>query len=185
MHPNGASDEDLMQWVRRGNEAAFAELYRRYADRVWSYGYRMLDQEPARAEDFRQQVFLQVLEAADRFDARQNFATWLFSIAANLLKNQYRTRERRHRHLKRLPVTDRAEVDYSRLLDADYETETLRRAIAELPVPQQLCLQLRFRENRSIAEIASLLGCPAGTVKSRLHYALRTLSQRLAHLRIR
>jgi len=60
-----------------------------------------------------------------------------------------------------------------------------RRAIAALPAVQQLCLQLRFRENRTVAEIAALLDCPAGTVKSRLHYALHKLSERLDHLRIR
>ena len=84
------SDEHLMKLIQGGDASAFNELYDRYSKRLLHYFYRMLGQKEDKAQDFLQDLFLKVIDKTDFFDTDKNFSTWIFTVAYNLCKNEYR-----------------------------------------------------------------------------------------------
>lgn len=172
------TDGDLLCRAAAGEESAFGELYQRYAARLFGYFMTRLNNDADLAGDLRQQVFLQLLEskayeAAGRKMVREDLSSLLFTIAANLLKNTYRSRDRRHkREVTYQELTDAATIE---LYESPVDPKLLSWATSQLSEDQQLCLRLRFQRGMSIADIAALIGKPQGTVKSRLHYGLEKL----------
>lgn len=168
-----------MQEIARRNERAFAVLYDRYGPRMHRFFYRMLWRDAAKAEDFTQELFLKIIEKPHLFDPERNFKTWLYSLANNLCKNEYRR--------KPLPelsadLPDLWEDPLPELLDRPVFEKYLRHGIDRLSEAQRQCFVLRFQEELTIAEIAEIVQCPEGTVKSRLHHALKHLREILAPL---
>jgi RNA polymerase sigma-70 factor (ECF subfamily) len=175
---NPPTDGDLLSRAAAGEESAFGELYQRYATRIFAYFLARLNHDAELAEDLRQQVFLQLLEskayeAAGKDLVREDLSSLLFTIAANLLKNTYRSRDRRQkREVTYQQLNTSAEVEFG---EAPIDPAIFQWAKAQLSEDQQLCLRLRFQRGMSIADIAALIGKPEGTVKSRLHYGLEKL----------
>lgn len=175
------SDGDLLLLAAKGDETAFASLYSRYAKKLFTYFLKRCNQDADLADDLRQQVFLQLLEskvyaAAQQGMARDSLSSLLFTIAANLLKNTYRSHERRERRENVYRATQAIDnIPEEALVDQT----ALSRAMSCLPEDQQLCLRLRFMRGMSILEIAEFIGKPEGTVKSRLHYGLGKLRKLL------
>jgi RNA polymerase sigma-70 factor (ECF subfamily) len=174
-----------MGHVTQGDQRAFDELYQRYSTKLLHYFYRMLNQEEARAQDLLQDLFMKVIEKPQLFDPNRRFSTWLFAIASNMVKNEYRSRQ--VRSVMTYPE-DLSQVNNQ----LDLSTETLEEALtlthfghclqAELQYLSQAHREvfiLRYQENLSIREIGEIMTCLEGTVKSRLFYALRNLAQRL------
>ncbi|MEM8907462.1 MAG: RNA polymerase sigma factor, partial [Bacteroidota bacterium] len=151
------------------------------------YFYRMLHQDRERANDFTQDLFVKVIENVHRFDPQRKCSTWLFSIASNMCKNEYRRLERRNKHEEKLAyrttawATAEAEADslLGSKLDQQLFSQQLEAAIDQLEERHRECFLLRYREELSIREISQILDCPEGTVKSRLHYCLKKLSIKL------
>lgn len=174
------TDRQLLVRASQSDERAFAHLYRRYATRLTAYCYARNGQDRAAAQDLCQQVFLKLLESkafAQPDDGPDQLDRLLFSIAANLLKNTYRSATRCNDHLAHyhaLPMTTNDGA--SRRVP----TELLNRSLAQLPPAQREAVELRYRDGLTTPEIARLLGCAPGTVKSRLHYGLRKLAALLA-----
>lgn len=81
------TDEELMKRASHGNDAAFEELYRRYARRLQGFFFRQLGGDDEAAADLTHDVFLRAYEAKDNYAEGSNVATWFFSIAYNLCKN--------------------------------------------------------------------------------------------------
>lgn len=178
----GRSDEVLMSLMQSGEEAAFNVLYERYGHRLYRYFYRMLGQDEALAGDCTQELFLRLIEKSAAFDPNRRFSAWIYAIAANMVKNEYRSRSRRP-ELQRLPEEglpqDTAPELFARL-DASARQRLLEQALQGLSEQQRECFLLRYQEELPIQEISEIVGCPEGTVKSRLHYALRKLNERLS-----
>src|ERR1700759_4021734 len=86
-------DAELMLRVKRGDEAAFAELVEKYKQPVMNLIYRIL-RDATEAEDLAQNVFVQVYKSAHRYERTAKFSTWLFTIARNLCLNEIRRRSR-------------------------------------------------------------------------------------------
>src|SRR5258708_2626815 len=86
-------DASLMLRVKRGDDAAFAELVEKYKQPVMNLAYRIL-RDGTEAEDLAQNVFLQVYKSAHRYQPSAKFSTWLFTIARNLCLNEIRRRTR-------------------------------------------------------------------------------------------
>ncbi len=172
-------DAALMQAIARRQERAFAELYDRYSRPMHRYFFRMLGRDAARADDFTQELFLKIIEKPHLYDPERSFRTWLYALAANMCKNEYR---RKKPSATGLPGANEAEAPGPGLpeqLDRELFESSLRLAIDTLAEPQRQCFVLRYQEELSVAEIAAMLRCPEGTVKSRLHYALQKISERL------
>lgn len=176
-------DEDLMTGLGKGNRAAFDELYRRYSERCYSYFRKMLWQESDTALDFTQTLFLKLLEKPELYDGKRSFKTWLFSIASNMCKNEYRRRmirqsESLELHLEKADHNTRMEA-----YDIKKFMKELEHHLDQLDEAQRETFLLRYAEQMSLAEIAAIMECPEGTVKSRLYYVLKKLSQPLKEFR--
>lgn len=169
-----------MAFIARGKEGAFRQLYRRYAEKMYRYFYRMLYHHAGDAEDFTQELFTKIIEHPQAFDTHRKFSTWLFALAGNMVKNEYRRRERLSRNLARQSSSQLHSPDcLIEHLDLPVVRKYLTRAIQSLDEPHKQCFLLRFEAHLSIKEISEVLNCPEGTVKSRLHYTIQKLAQQL------
>jgi len=175
------NDEALMALLQRGDEEAFNALYSRYGQRLYRYFYRMLGQDEEQAGDFTQELFMKIIEKPEAFDTERRFATWFYAVAANMVKNEYR-RQGRKPVVQPLPEEGLAQYPTESLmakLDAPVQRQQLEKAVQALKPHHRECFLLRYQEELSIQQISEIVGCPEGTVKSRLHYALRRLGERL------
>lgn len=182
MNPLAHTDGQLLILAAQGQEAAFTALYQRYAGRVFAYLLPKCHLDQEQAEDLRQQVFLQLLESkayrtASRGECRDDLAPLVFSIAANLLKNSYRRKERQQKRESIFQQLYPMHREFTPAID----TQKLSQAMRELPQVQKICVQLKFQRGLSIDEIATALDCSPGTIKSRLHYGLKSLAKIIKH----
>lgn len=180
-----ATDEDLVVALQKGRHRALAELYIRYEENIRFYFYRMTGQDVELARDLCQDVFVKVAEHAHSFQAQRSFRTWLYSLSHNMCKNLYRhqaVRKDAHDQLKAeaavLPATSILES-----IDAEIFRHRIDATLALLDTDRRSVFLLRHREGLALREIADILGCPLGTVKSRLHYAHQFLAKQLADLK--
>jgi RNA polymerase sigma-70 factor, ECF subfamily len=169
------SDESLMAAVAaNGDERAFSDLYSRYGTRLYRFFLRMLWGDKGRAEDMTQEIFLKIIERPHSFDVSRRFSTWIFAVATNLCKNEYR---RKHPILVedfQSEAWGDLSYDYKpEQIDEALYAQHLQAAIDQLDWPHRQCFVLRYQEELSLQEVSEVLGCPIGTVKSRSHYALK------------
>jgi RNA polymerase sigma-70 factor (ECF subfamily) len=163
------SDEELMRLVATGDARAFETLCRRWERPLHQFLWRHLGGRDV--DDVYQETWLRVVRGAERFDARKRFTTWLFQIAVNLCRDWHRK-----------PPPEPHDPD---TLDAPTPDTSERRAaaldaarlLAALPEPQRAAVLLRYYHDLPEDEVAEALGCPRGTVKSRLHNAMTTLKR--------
>ena len=176
------SDERLMQQVQNGDQRAFRKLYQRYHRKVFGYFYRMLNRDRDLASDMLQEVFVKVVEKANGYDPDKSFKTWLFSMASNLCKNQYRKWDNRDKAFAAWAEQNGVLIAADMPLKMDLEKfgEALDKALETLDEKKKTAFILRFKEDFSLEEIAAVQDCPVGTVKSRLYYTLRLLQEQLA-----
>ena len=175
-----SSDEELMSAIQNGSSGSLGELYNRYSKRILVYFYRMLGSEE-KAQDYLQDIFLKLIEHPYAFDTSRTFSKWIFSIAANMCKNEYRYIEvRKNAHngrMNNIELTTEPELE-NELDHAQFKMQ-LSREIQELDTNQRNTFLLRFQSNFSIKEISQILRCSEGTVKSRLYYITRKLAIKL------
>lgn len=173
------ADELLMGYVAAGHSAHAAALIRRHEGPLIAFLQRTAP-SAADADDIFQEVWLRVVRSARSYDPEQRFTAWLFTIAWNQVRTCWR------RHNGRPPALDdgtdiRADtrcpgvrVD-ERLIEAE-QGERLRHLIGLLPERLAEVICLRYFEELSEKEMASRLGVPVGTVKSRLHHGIKRLA---------
>ncbi|MCU0352679.1 MAG: RNA polymerase sigma factor [Cytophagales bacterium] len=175
------ADEALMALIQAGNERAFEELYRRYSKRLLYYFYKMLGRDEAKAQDFLQDLCVRIVEKAHLYKPEHRFETWLFSVAHNQCKNEYR-RTALHNNL--FEETETSQIpDFSADFTENHDTTVFRQLLDEeldnMDAEQRTAFVLRYQENLSIEQIAQVLNCPEGTVKSRLFYVKKRLAVKL------
>ncbi len=175
---NSLTDESLMQRVQQGICPAFDCLYQRFNERIYYYFFRMLGHCHEIAEDFTQDLFLKIIHKPQLFDPDRNFSTWIFSIAHNMCKNEYRNREVRS-------VIDYEEDTDSYCFEEEIKEKTpvsTNDIFAELDSLDEIhktVFLLKYREGFDLQEIAEITNLPEGTIKSRLHYAKKKLQTKL------
>ena len=164
-------DVELVEFARLGDRPAFDELLRRHDDRMRALAYRLLADRHA-MDDALQEAYLKAYRALDRFRAGSDFGAWLYRVTYNACIDELRKR-------KRSPVARDDEVDRAstrpgpeRVVSA---SETVRSALADLPVDQRVTIVLVDGEGFDHREAAEILGVAAGTIASRLHRARATL----------
>jgi len=163
------SDEELMAGVARGEERALAMLVERHAARLHAFLVRVAGSRDD-ADDLLQETWVRVARGAPSFDVRRRARPWLYGIAANLARDLARRRSVRRRAAE-LERSVPPEPPRFRPL----ERLELRDRLARLPDRLREVLVLRFFDDLDEAEMAEALGIPKGTVKSRLHGAIREL----------
>lgn len=172
-----------MRYLQSGDERAFNVLYERYSTKVYAYFYRALAHKREVAEDFTQQLFLKLLEKQELYDADRKFSSWLFTIAANMLKNEYRRRDRQQKNSVQFRFEDEVAQFSIHQLDQPFWRQQLEVALENLAEKHRQVFLLRYQQEMSIEDISQVVGCPQGTVKSRLHYAIRHLARQLERCR--
>ncbi len=179
------TDEQLMErFVFRNSEKAFEELYRRYASRFKGFFMRMLSADGALADDFQQELFLRIYEARSSYQHGRQFSTWAFAMAYNLCKNEYRHRDIVAEYRLQQSYAKEEEDNSSSEFEVAYDREVfdlqLKKVLAGLTDEQRAAYTLRYEEELPVQEIAQILCCPEGTVKSRLYYTLKVLQRSLS-----
>ncbi len=182
---DGRTDEVLCVAVSRGDEGALRVLLDRYRDRTYGILARSLPNR-ADADDLFQELWIRVVRAADDFDPTLRFSSWVYRIAVNLVRDHLRRRAAA-RVVDSEDGSPPERADEAPAPDAvaagNQEARALARAIARLPEGQREVLVLRYFEGLGEGEVAEAAGIPPGTVKSRLHHAVRGLRRELATLR--
>jgi RNA polymerase sigma-70 factor, ECF subfamily len=178
------SDEELMFYLSSGEVLAFDELYGRYSKRLMLYFSRMFNFNKSLAEDALQDLFLKIAEHPEKFDSSRSFKTWIFSVASNTCKNFYRHKKVVLQSQEELYYLDSKvnETSFLRLankLDGIEFRKMLEDTLNEVAPEKKEAFILKYQEEKTIAEIASIQGCPEGSVKSRLHYTLKILEEKL------
>ena len=170
-----SSDPELVELARRGDRGAFDELLRRHDDRMRGLAYRLLADRHAK-DDALQEAYVNAYRGLGRFKAGSDFGTWLYRITYNACIDEIRRRKRR-------PVAEEAAGEAAssqpgpeRVVSA---AETVRAALAELPVSQRVTVVLVDGEGFDHREVAKILGVAPGTVASRLHRARAALRRTL------
>jgi RNA polymerase sigma-70 factor, ECF subfamily len=177
------SDEDLLIRIHSGDEQAFVSLYRRRQGAIFRFALHMTGAE-AQAEDITQEVFLAILREQCGFDpARGTLSGYLFGIARKLVLRQMERGRLdvaldaglEESALPELAIDDDPVVELARREGLD----ALRRAVLALPRRYREVVVLCDLEEVDYADAAEVLGCPVGTVRSRLHRARALLLDKL------
>lgn len=174
------SVENELTRLRDGDVQAVVPLMERYQHRLYRYLLRLVWQE-ATAEDLFQQTWIRVMERISTYDPNRNFESWLFTVARNLALDHLRRYEPESLDEPLSSGDTRAEWVADSGPGALEQLMSQERggwllvALSELPPVFREVLTLRFEEEMKIEEIAVVLGVPLGTVKTRLHRALKHL----------
>ena len=178
--PSKTSDSDLLRAVGRGDEAALAACYDRYRLILFGLILRILN-DRAEAEDVLQETFLQVWRRANDFDeTRGRPFTWLVTIARSRALDRLRSHGSRERIAAEAAVEARDVIgDATKETLRSEEAVVVRRALIELPEEQRRALLLAYFEGLTQTEIATRLGIPLGTVKTRIRSGMIRLRELL------
>jgi RNA polymerase sigma-70 factor (ECF subfamily) len=189
----GECDSELIERYLAGSEEAFNRLVMRHQRMAFNLAYRFLGNYED-AGDLAQEAFVRVYKHLKRFKGDCSFKTWLYKIVLNLSRNQYRWKKRRGEFVKVSIDNPGRETnphsweipDGTLSVETEVRRKEIRRRIqeslSELPREYREILVLRHLEDLSYSEIARLLGCAEGTIKSRLHRARIEIRKLLADM---
>jgi RNA polymerase sigma-70 factor, ECF subfamily len=188
--PDEQDARDMARLVA-GHDSALNDLMERHAPRLFHYLVRLLRDEDD-AADLAQETFLRVYQSRNRFNLRRSFATWLYTIASNLVRDRFRWRSRHPQAsldaqteahgnaiLNRSPM---ARTDPSQDLQARERADAVQQAVAALPDELRVPLLLAEYEQQPQAAIAEILNCSVKAVETRIYRARKQLRARLEPL---
>ena len=177
------SDDELMVRCVCGDRRAMDVLVSRYHSKLLDFAYRHLGDRETSA-DIAQTTLLRVFESAGSYQLKASFKTWLYTIALNAIRDEFRRRRVR----KESPSAELDEAQPQATHDqgnAGKSPEDIAlgriaasaawEAVDRLPENQKSAIILKFRHGLSYEEISAVMGAPSGTVKSWVHFALKTL----------
>jgi RNA polymerase sigma-70 factor (ECF subfamily) len=174
-------DRDLVYAAREGDTLAFDALFYRYRDGIFRLGVA-ITKDPSAAEEIVVDTFARAHRALARLEPDDSLRPWLYRVAVNL---SYNRRPRKNVVLSSLEdATEETLANEEGSPSTLAEQAELRRLVLEsvdsLGPKHRLVVVLHYLNGLNLAEIAEVVDCPIGTVKSRLHYALRRLRAHLA-----
>ena len=161
----------LVERAREGDDAAFTELVDLDGDRCYAIAYRIL-RDAEWAQDAVQQAFLLAWRELPRLRDPERFGPWLHRLLVNACYEELRRHRRWSTRITVLPVDGPGGPDSTVSVD---DRDALDRAFERLTPQHRVVFVLHHHAGLSLAEVAEVVGVPVGTVKSRLHYATRTL----------
>ena len=184
------TDQELVRRVKRGDRSTFDLLFVRYQHKILSLVGRFFS-DPEEIEDIAQEAFVKAFRALPSFRGESAFYTWLYRIAINTAKNHLAVKARR-------PAGVDIDAEDAQLLDGahalregegpeaalarDQLAAEIERGIAELPDDLRNALALREFDGLSYEQIAAIMECPVGTVRSRIFRARETIDRRIRPL---
>lgn len=195
------NEERLIEACRQGDRESFRQLFELHKDRVWSVALHFIGDEAA-ARDITQQVFLKLFTAINHFRGEAGFSTWLYRLTVNACLDEQRRRRRflsfdffktgdgssLGRNLMEQQQAKQFEQQLQAMAQEDHHAQleisaAVKAAVKELKPKLRMAILLKYFEGLSYEEMASVLGCSAGTVASRLNRGHRELARKLQHFR--
>jgi RNA polymerase sigma-70 factor (ECF subfamily) len=182
------SDADLMQAISQGDRQAMQVLFARHNVRIYRFALRFVNDEGT-AEDLVSEVFLEVWRQAEKFEARCQVSTWLLAIARNKALSILRrkTTEEMDEDVAEFieDTSDNPEV----VMQKRQRTEIMLDCIKQLSPAHREIIDLVYYHEKTIEEVATIIGIPLNTVKTRMFYARKRIAElmvakgvELAHL---
>jgi RNA polymerase sigma-70 factor (ECF subfamily) len=186
---SSTTDETLLrEFVELGNRGSFETLLRRYQHEIYNYLRRYLADDNL-AEDAFQLTFLRVYQKASHFDLSRRFRPWLYGVATNqAIDLKRRIKRRSHQSLDvssdnsdsrvstpAAAIPDHRAAETDPLVEAEFR-DSMRAAIEEVGEPGRSALELVYLQGLAYKDAAEILDVPVGTVKSRVHSAIRKLA---------
>jgi len=172
-----ADEAALLDRIRQYDQAALAQVYDDYYDRIYHYVYRFVGQVAA-AEDLTANVFLRLLNAVRNGNQpRSNLLAWLYRVAHNLVVDGFRRRP-----VEELELTEWLEgyePDVTHIVEQKLQLERVRRALLELTQAQQQVIALKFLEGLDSVEVGAILNKSEGAIDALQHRALLALREAL------
>lgn len=173
-------DALLIERLRADDLEALGGLFDRYYTQVYRAAIA-ITQDSQAAEDIAQEAFLRVHRYAERIDTSLPLMPWLYRVTVNLSYTWVTRQKKRRVSLE--DIVDRlispSWLAPENLIEHTELQRRVREAIRDLPFNQRVVVVLHYLNGQNLDEIAQILDCPVGTVKSRLHYARETLRRRL------
>jgi len=181
------TDEELMLMWTAGNFKAFDALFNRYGQKVYNLFLRSLRQKET-SEDLLQECFMRLAESRNRYHPQNSFTSWLFTIAMNLLRDQYRKKQRFQATFspedpepKLRNFADSRKEPLNQMETAELKI-AVEKALQTLPADQREIIVLSKYQGLSYAEIGDILALSPEAAKQKAYRGLKTLRQKLAHL---
>lgn len=170
----------LVLSLQEGSLDALGDLYDRYNRLVYRTALGVTG-DPESASDLLQEVFLRLFRFAERIDPERPLEPWLYRMTANL-SYSYVKRRKWVQPIEDLSdwLVGPSKNQPTQLAEQNEAWRLVERAILELPMPQRMVVVLYYINECSLQEVAEILNIPAGTVKSRLHYARQALKENVS-----
>ena len=175
------TDEELMILVKDKNHQAFSILYKRYADRLNAFFYRMLWSDREMSEDFVHDLFSKIIKNPGLYDHSYLVKPWLFRIAANMCKNAYRKKEFERAYADQHEYDETFEDRSEEKIDEVILTDQVHQLLDEMEEERKMIFLLRYQQELPLETIASMLEIAEGTIKSRLFYTREKLRATLKY----
>ena len=173
-----SSDEVLISRIASGDRLAMQVLFARHHIRVYRFVLRLVRNE-ATAEDLISEVFLDVWRQASRFEARSQVSTWLLAIARFKALSALRKRPEEALDDDRAAAIEDTADDPEVTAQKKDKSEILRKCLEGLSPDHREIIDLVYYHEKSVEEVAEIVGIPEATVKTRMFYARKKLSELL------
>lgn len=167
------TDEKLWALFIRNDKLAFKYVYERYKKKIYGFFYTRLYQNNEIAKDSTQSLFLKLIENKQKYNEKYTFKAWIYSIANNMCKNIYRTNSKRVNLIQEIQYEDNLDIDSNQF------KQKFNNLLLKLKEDNLEVFLLRYQSYLSIKEISKILEIPEGTVKSKIFYTIKKMTQEL------
>ncbi|GAB6424239.1 sigma-70 family RNA polymerase sigma factor [Bacillus luti] len=169
---------DLIQLTLLGNKEAYSELYDKTIQEVYKTAHFLID-DKTDVDDVVQEIYIQLYESLRKYDSEKPFRPWLIGLTIKQIHSYRRKRWMRLRIIKKAEEQRKTvQIDFSNDVVSKISNQKLVELIHKLPYKLKQVIILRYLHDYSQEEVAQILHIPLGTVKSRIHAALKKLRQK-------
>lgn len=177
MFKNQLTDRDLMRLISsEKDKKAWEVLYQRYHARLFSYFTRLLKGDTARSEDLLQDTFLKIFEKAWQYNPDYAVSTWIFTIATNHLKTQWRKESKPQEDIENIEAIS-SQISPEEATSKSIIKDQINYLLDQVSIEHKETYILRYQQGFSTKEVADVLDLSEGTVKSRLFKVTQLISK--------
>ncbi|MDR4901503.1 sigma-70 family RNA polymerase sigma factor [Bacillus mycoides] len=170
--------KELIQSTLAGNKEAYSELYDKTIQEIYKTAHFLIE-DKADVDDVVQEIYIQLYESLRKYDSEKPFRPWLIGLAIKQIHSYRRKRWMRLRIVKKAEEQRKpVQIDFSSDVVSKISNQKLIELIHKLPYKLKQVIILRYLHDYSQEEVAQILHIPIGTVKSRIHAALKKLRQK-------